>query len=152
MALGKGFVIANGKVPIRWLRKVYIKCCFYRPKVTLYLKCGLWNPYFRVGVQGVESLGGHFATLCWEFDFYEVKKKYYFFQKEQGNTFTLFIIIIVKSLQKEQNSTNLRLWPPICRNKCAITPKWINSLETNFIHTYIPYIWTEDYRMIISKL
>ena len=34
MPLGKGFVIVNGKVPIRWLRKIYIKCCFYRPKLT----------------------------------------------------------------------------------------------------------------------
>ena len=33
------------------------------------------------------------------------------FQKENGNTFTLFIIFILKSLQKEQNSTNLLLWP-----------------------------------------
>ena len=31
------------------------------------------------------------------------------FQKENGNTFTLFIIFIVKSLQKERNSTNLLL-------------------------------------------
>ena len=31
------------------------------------------------------------------------------FQKENGNTFTLLIIFIVKSLQKEQNSTNLLL-------------------------------------------
>ena len=52
-----------------------------------------------------------------------------FFQKE--NTFTLLIIFIVKSLQKEQNSKNLLLWPPICRNKPAITPKWFNSLDTN---------------------
>jgi hypothetical protein len=37
----------------------------------------------------------------------------------------------VKSLQKEQNSTNLLLWPPICRNKSAITPKWFNSMDTN---------------------
>ena len=37
----------------------------------------------------------------------------------------------MKSLQKEQNSTNLLLWPPICRNKPAITPKWLNSLDTN---------------------
>ena len=62
------------------------------------------------------------------------KKKYIFviiFQKENGNTFTLLIIFIVKSLQKEQNSTNLLLWPPICRNKPAITPKWFNSLDTN---------------------
>ena len=27
----------------------------------------------RVSVQGVKSLGGHFACLCQEFDFYEVK-------------------------------------------------------------------------------
>ena len=63
----------------------------------------------RVSVQGVESLGGHFATICRGFDFYEVKITTYIiiFQKEKGNTFTLLIIFIVKSLQKEQNSTNL---------------------------------------------
>ena len=44
------------------------------------------------------------------FEFYEVKKKIVIiFQKENGNTFTLFIIFVVKSLQKEQNSTNLLL-------------------------------------------
>ena len=37
------------------------------------------------------------------------KKIVFIFQKENGNTFTLFIIFIVKSLQKEQNSTNLLL-------------------------------------------
>jgi hypothetical protein len=60
-------------------------------------------------------------------------KKYFviIFQKENRNTFTLLVILIVKSLQKEQNSTNLLLWPPICRNKPAITPKWFNSLDTN---------------------
>ena len=39
--------------------------------------------------------------------------KYFFFviifQKENGNTFTILIIFIVKSLQKEQSSTNLLL-------------------------------------------
>jgi hypothetical protein len=64
----------------------------------------------RVSVQGVKSLGGHFACLCRRFEFYEVKKKkYIIFQKENGNTFTLLIIFIVKSLQKEQNSTNILL-------------------------------------------
>ena len=29
----------------------------------------------RVSVQGVKSLGGHFACLCREFDFYEVKNE-----------------------------------------------------------------------------
>ena len=41
-------------------------------------------------------------------DSYEVKKKYIIiFQKENGNTVTLLIIFIVKSPQKDQNSTNL---------------------------------------------
>ena len=44
------------------------------------------------------------------FEFYEVKKKIVIiFQNENGNNFTLLIIFIVKSLQKEQNSTNLLL-------------------------------------------
>ena len=63
----------------------------------------------RVSVQGVKSLGGRFACLCRGFEFYEVKKNVIIFQKENGNTFTLLIIFIVKSLQKEQNSTNLLL-------------------------------------------
>jgi hypothetical protein len=45
------------------------------------------------------------------FEFYEVKKKkiVIIFQKENGNTFAFLIIFIVKSLQKEQDSTNLLL-------------------------------------------
>ena len=83
----------------------------------------------RVSVQGVKSLGSH---LCRGFEFYGVRKKNVInFQKENGNTFTRSIIFTVKSLQKEQNSTNLLLWPPIYRNKPAITPKWSNSLDTN---------------------
>ena len=56
----------------------------------------------RVSVQGVKSLGGHFAYLCRGFDFYEVKKNDIIFQKENGNTFTLLIIFIVKRLQQER--------------------------------------------------
>ena len=52
----------------------------------------------RVSIQGVKSLGGHFACLCRGIDFYEVKKK------ENGNTFTLLIIVFEKSLQKEQKA------------------------------------------------
>ena len=63
----------------------------------------------RVSVQGVKSLGGHFACLCRGFDFYEVLFFVNIFQKEKGNTFTLLLILIVKSVQKEQNSTNLLL-------------------------------------------
>jgi hypothetical protein len=72
-----------------------------------------WAEFFHLlhekRVQGRVSVqGGHFATLCREFDFYVVKK-FIIFQKEKGNNFTLLIIFIVKSLQKEQNSTNLLL-------------------------------------------
>ena len=73
---------------------------------TKVAKQHLWAIY-RVSVQGVKSLGGHFA--CRGVEFYEVKKKVVIFQQENGNTFTLFIILIVKSVQKEQNSTNLLL-------------------------------------------
>ena len=61
--------------------------------------------YHRVSVQGDKSLGSHFACLCQGFEFYEVRKKnVIIFQKEHGNTFTLFIIFIVKSLKKEQKA------------------------------------------------
>ena len=41
--------------------------------------------------------------------FYEVKKNIIISKKEKGDTFTLLMIFKVKSLQKEQNSTNLLL-------------------------------------------
>ena len=82
---------------------------YFHTLFWLHYKDMKW-PLTRVSVQGVKSLGGHFAYLCWEFDFYEVKEKNIsIFQKEKGNTFTLLTIFIVKSLQKEQNSTNLLL-------------------------------------------
>ena len=52
---------------------------------------------------------GHFACLCWGFEFYEVKKKeilLLFFKKKME---ILLFFFIAKSLQKEQNSTNLLL-------------------------------------------
>ena len=80
------------------------------------------------------------------------KKKYYYFQKENGNTFTLFIIFVVKSLQKEQNSTNLLLWSPICRNKSAITPKWFNSMDTNSSqYPLIDYYSTQEPKIEETK-
>jgi hypothetical protein len=55
-------------------------------------------PGSRVSVRGEKSLGGHFACLCRGFDLYELKKNIIIiFQKEKGNTFTLLIIILVKS-------------------------------------------------------
>ena len=43
----------------------------------------------RVSVQGVKSLGGHFACLCRESEFFEVKK-YYYFSKRKGKYFYTF--------------------------------------------------------------
>ena len=65
-----------------------------------------------ITVQGVKSLGGHFACLCRGFDFYEVKKNEKFlFQKENGNTIALLIIFLVKSLQKEQKAQIMEYKP-----------------------------------------
>ena len=60
----------------------------------------------RVSVQGVKSLGDHFACLCRGVDFFKVKRNINIFQKKRE---ILLIIFIAKSLQKEQNSTNLLL-------------------------------------------
>ena len=37
----------------------------------------------RISVQGVKSLGGHFACLCQGFQFYEVRKKLLLFFKKK---------------------------------------------------------------------
>ena len=51
----------------------------------------------KVSVQGVVALGGHFATLCQEVDFYEAKLfSLLIFKKKRQ---ILLIILIVKSLQ-----------------------------------------------------
>ena len=49
----------------------------------------------RVSVPGAKSLGSHFACLCWEFEFYEVKENVLliFLKKEMKNTLTLLIIL-----------------------------------------------------------
>ena len=46
----------------------------------------------RVSVQGVKSLGGHFACLCRGFEFYEVKKFFfcYYFSKRKWKYFYTF--------------------------------------------------------------
>ena len=66
------------------------------------------------------------------------KKKILFFKNENGNTFTLLIIFIVKSLQKEKNSTNLLLWSPICRNKPA-------STQSDSTPWKLTLGWTEEF-------
>ena len=51
-----------------------------------------WSSKFapRVSVQGVKSLGGHFACLCRGFEFYEVKKICYYFSKRKWKYFYTF--------------------------------------------------------------
>ena len=66
----------------------------------------------RVSVQGVKSLDGHFACLCSGFEFYEVKKNLVIFQRENGNTSTLFIIFMVKSLQKKSKIAQIYYYDP----------------------------------------
>jgi hypothetical protein len=46
----------------------------------------------RVSVQGVKSLGGHFACLCQGFEIHEVniKKNYRYFSKRKGKYFYTF--------------------------------------------------------------
>ena len=53
----------------------------------------------KFSVQGVVALGGHFATLCHEVDFYKALFFIINFQKEKANTFTFLIILTVKSFQ-----------------------------------------------------
>ena len=45
----------------------------------------------RVSVQGVKSLGGHFACLCPGFKFSEVNKKMLYFSKRKWKYFYTFI-------------------------------------------------------------
>ena len=48
------------------------------------------RPGMRVSVQGVKSLGGHFACLCRGFEFYEVEKRCYYFAKRKWKYFYIF--------------------------------------------------------------
>jgi hypothetical protein len=63
------------------------KSIFYKAKIDSFLTFILINFLVRtrVSVQGVKSLGGHFALLCRGFDFYEVKKNkmLLFFKKKR---------------------------------------------------------------------
>ena len=55
-----------------------------KPLTGLFTKTTCGNEISRVSVQGVQSLGGHFACLCQGFEFYEVKKNFLllFFKKK----------------------------------------------------------------------
>ena len=62
---------------------VKVPCNMKRTKLLKSNEFGLWSGQVRVSVQGVKSLGGHFACLCQGFDFYEVKKILLFFKKKR---------------------------------------------------------------------
>ena len=56
----------------------------------------------RVSVQGVKSLGGHFACLCQGFEFYEVKRKncYYFSKRKWKYFYTFYHFYSEKSSKR----------------------------------------------------
>ena len=58
----------------------------------------------RVSVQGVKSLGGHFASLCRGFEFYEVKKKkkfcHYFSKRKWKYFYTFYHFYSEKSSKR----------------------------------------------------
>ena len=126
---GKKFQLLYGK----FFQLLYCKCILSRG----YLVDKMNDLLLMLKLELVSKELNHLGTILHVFAgvwFLWSKKICFFviiFQKEKGNTFTLLIFFKVKSLQKEQNSTNLLLWPPICGNKHAITPKWFNSLDTN---------------------
>ena len=68
------------------------------------------------------------------------KKNVIIFQKENGNTFTLFIIFIVKSLQKEQNSTNLLLYDPQSAGINLQSPQSNSTPWTLTLNGHLPLV------------
>ena len=81
--------------------------CFCAQNPISPFDCFNVRPYHKVSVQGNVALGGNFATLCRELDFFEAFFLIINFQKRKGNTFALSIILIAKSLQIDLHSTNL---------------------------------------------
>ena len=107
-----------------------------RKKTSVWSGCSIWLLGYVlqwVKKSCYEFVFFHSCTnICLAFFTYsfakkKIKKKSSLIFKKRQVTFTLLIIFIVKSLQIELHSTNLLLWPLICRNKRAITPKWFNS-------------------------
>ena len=72
------------------------------------------------------------------------KKIVIIFQKENGNTFTLLIIFIVKSLQKEQNSTNLLLTP-------GLSGFWDQSQANSALYIAFWSVEPTDFKNVIVE-
>ena len=66
----------------------------------------------RVSVQGVKSLGAHFACLCRGFDFYEVKKKYYCFSRRKGKYFYTFNNFYSEKSSKKSKIAQIYYYEP----------------------------------------
>ena len=78
----------------------------------------------------------------------KTKKNIVVFQKEKGNAFTLLTIFIVKSLQKEQSSSNLLLWPQSAginlQSPQSYSTPWTLTLEHNHWLELPNQNWTID--------
>ena len=78
----------HAKSPFTFLSKIWN--CNYK-KGWEKMANPLWylnSKFSRVVVQGVKSLGSHFACLCRGFNFYEVKKNYYFSKRKGKYLYT----------------------------------------------------------------
>ena len=81
----------------------------------------------RVSVQGVESLGGHFATLCREFDFDEVKKIYYYFSKRKGKYFYIFNHFYSQKSSKKSKIAQIYYYDPQSAGINLKSPQLLDS-------------------------
>ena len=70
---------------------------------NIFFKHDLYEKY-RVSVQGVKSVGGHFACLYQGFEFYEVKKKncYYFSKRKWKYFYTFYHFYSEKSSKRSK--------------------------------------------------
>ena len=91
---------------------VFLTNLIYQPYSDTLLYIKLYVSLFtRVSIQGVKSLGGHFACLCWGFDFCEVKKNPFIYSKKhtfltkkclnnkkfrKSDRYSLFVLIVKK--------------------------------------------------------
>ena len=80
-------------------QRIWLHCAVHRREAWFFFVwdgtrvhwLGMWKwKNSRVSVQEVKSLGSHFACLCQGFEFYEVKKKCYYFSKRKWKYFYFF--------------------------------------------------------------
>ena len=107
------------------LAQYLFQMCMCNPVPSVHMETALLKLVFKE-LQHLAAILQHYPRRL-------IFMKHFFFtinfQEEKANTFTRLIILIMKSLQIELNSTNLLLWPPICQHN----PKCNNSEETNFM-------------------